>query len=191
MSQFLIDSMEDARRRTLRLIDGLDAAQLMGPKLPIVNPLLWEIGHTAYFYEYWILRHHLGEEPVIDPVDSLYDSITIAHDDRWDLPLPDLAATLDYMREVQERVCRHLEQDPSGLVGVAHAVVRSRCRTARTCAIAKSSTSRKRGWIVGSPPESWRMSMKPLRATTDSIRSTIASSGVQSTCSSTPNGLAA
>ena len=111
MSQFLIDSMEDARRRTLRLIDGLDAAQLMGPKLPIVNPLLWEIGHTAYFYEYWILRHHLGEEPVIDPVDSLYDSITIAHDDRWDLPLPGLDDTLAYMREVHDRVRRHVEQD--------------------------------------------------------------------------------
>jgi iron(II)-dependent oxidoreductase len=44
--------------------------------------------------------------------DALYDSISIAHDTRWDLPLPDLAATLDYMSEVQERVCRHLEQDP-------------------------------------------------------------------------------
>ncbi len=111
MSQFLIDSMEDARRRTLRLIDGLDAAQLMGPKLPIVNPLRWEIGHTAYFYEYWILRQHLGEEPVLDRVDSLYDSITIAHDDRWDLPLPGLDDTLAYMREVHERVRRHVEQD--------------------------------------------------------------------------------
>ena len=111
MSQFLIDSMEDARRRTLTLVDGLDATQLMGPKLPIVNPLRWEIGHTAYFYEYWILRRHLGEEPVFDSVDALYDSITIAHDDRWDLPLPGLDETLSYMREVHDRVRRHLEQD--------------------------------------------------------------------------------
>ena len=111
MSQFLINSMEDARRRTLRLIDGLDARQLMGPKLPIVNPLRWEIGHTAYFYEYWILRQHLGEEPVLDSADSLYDSITIAHDDRWDLPLPGLDDTLAYMREVHDRVRRHVEQD--------------------------------------------------------------------------------
>ncbi|MCB1787576.1 MAG: DinB family protein, partial [Gammaproteobacteria bacterium] len=63
MSQRLIDSMEDARRRTLALVEGLDSAQLMGPRLPIVNPLRWEIGHTAYFYEYWILRRHLGLEP--------------------------------------------------------------------------------------------------------------------------------
>lgn len=111
MSQRLIDSMEDARQRTLALVEGLDAAQLMGPRLPIVNPLRWEIGHTAYFYEYWILRRHLGLEPVFESVDGLYDSITIAHDDRWDLPLPGLDETLSYMREVHDRVRRHVEQD--------------------------------------------------------------------------------
>jgi len=111
MSRFLVDSMEDARRRTLTLIDGLDAAQLMGPRLPIVNPLRWEVGHTAYFYEYWILRRHLGLQPVLDAADSLYNSITIAHDDRWDLPLPSMGDTLAYMREVHDRVRRHVEQD--------------------------------------------------------------------------------
>lgn len=111
MSQFLIDSMEDARQRTLTLIEGLDVEQLMGPMLPIVNPLLWEIGHTAYFYEYWILRQHLGEKPVFDSVDSLYDSISIAHDDRWNLPLPELDDTLAYMREVHDRVRVHVEKD--------------------------------------------------------------------------------
>lgn len=111
MSRFLIDSMEDTRQRTLTLIDGLDAAQLVGPKLPTVNPLRWEIGHTAYFYEYWVLRQHLGLAPVFDSVDSLYDSIDIAHDDRWDLPLRSLDDTLAYMREVHRRVRQHVEQD--------------------------------------------------------------------------------
>jgi iron(II)-dependent oxidoreductase len=111
MSRFLIDSMEDARRRTLTLVDGLDSAQLMGPRLPMVNPLRWEIGHTAYFYEYWILRQHLGLEPFLASVDSLYDSIAIAHNARWDLPLPSLDDTQVYMRAVQERVRRHVEQD--------------------------------------------------------------------------------
>lgn len=111
MSQTLLDNMEDARQRTLTLIDGLGADQLIGPKLPIVNPLRWEIGHAAYFYEYWILRQHLGLEPVLASVDRLYDSITIAHDDRWDLPLPSLDETLAYMRTVKDRVRRHVEHD--------------------------------------------------------------------------------
>jgi ergothioneine biosynthesis protein EgtB len=108
----LITEMADARARTLALVDGLDAAQLMGPKLAIVNPLRWEIGHTAYFYEYWVLRRHLGEAAGREDVDRLYDSITIAHDDRWDLPLPSLPDTLAYMRQVLERVRAHLANDP-------------------------------------------------------------------------------
>jgi iron(II)-dependent oxidoreductase len=113
MTESLPTQLRDARKRTLQLIAGLDDAQMMGPRLDIVNPLRWEIGHTAYFYEYWVLRQHLGEPPVLAQADALYDSITIAHDTRWDLPLPELAATLDYMHAVQARVCQHLEQDPA------------------------------------------------------------------------------
>jgi len=110
MPDQLSAQVRDARERTLCLIEGLDGRQMMGPRLAIVNPLRWEIGHTAYFYEYWVLRQHLDEQPVMPGVDALYDSITIAHDDRWDLPLPELADTLAYMQEVKARVCRHLEQ---------------------------------------------------------------------------------
>lgn len=112
MTDSLLDQVRDARQRTLQLINKLDDEQMMGPRLAIVNPLRWEIGHTAYFYEYWVLRQHLGEAPIVAQVDDLYNSMTIAHDARWDLPLPELGEILNYMREVQERVCRHLEHDP-------------------------------------------------------------------------------
>jgi len=102
----------DARARTLTLIEGLDDVQLMGPRLAIVNPLRWEIGHAAYFHELWVLRRHLGEAPGRRDVDRLYDSITIAHDDRWDLPLPSLPETLAYMDGVLERERAHLASDP-------------------------------------------------------------------------------
>ena len=84
----LIAQLEDARARTLALVDDLTPEQLMGPRLATVNPLRWEVGHAAYFYEYWVLRQHLGEHPGRPDVDALYDSISIAHDDRWDLRCP-------------------------------------------------------------------------------------------------------
>ena len=110
MPESLVAQIKDARERTLSLIEGLDDGQMMGPRLEIVNPLRWEIGHTAYFFEYWVLRQHLGEPPVFPEVDALYDSITIAHDDRWDLPLPDLQTTLGYIDGVEERVAQALRQ---------------------------------------------------------------------------------
>jgi iron(II)-dependent oxidoreductase len=96
--------MMDAHARTLKLIDGLDDAQMMGEKLATVNPLRWEIGHAAYFYEFWVLRQHLGHAPIRADSDSLYDSITIAHDDRWNLPLPSLGETRGYIESVLEKI---------------------------------------------------------------------------------------
>ena len=53
----LIPIMREFRVRTLGLVADLGAEQLIGPRLAIVNPPLWEIGHVAWFAEYWILRH--------------------------------------------------------------------------------------------------------------------------------------
>ena len=102
--------VQDAHQRTLALIAGLNSDQLMGPKLPIINPLRWEIGHAAYFYEHWVLRQHLGRTPIRDDADSLYDSISIAHDDRWSLPLPTLEETLAYIEAVNRDIKACLEQ---------------------------------------------------------------------------------
>ena len=37
---YLIATLQDARARTLELVNDLDQEQLMGPKLPGVNPCL-------------------------------------------------------------------------------------------------------------------------------------------------------
>ena len=106
----LIANMQDARNRTLELVDDLDDEQLMGPKLRTVNPLRWEIAHTAYFYEFFILRQLYGYDSVIgETADKLYDSITVHHDVRWDLPLPNRADTLAYMQAVFDRLAERLE----------------------------------------------------------------------------------
>lgn len=106
---YLIATLQDARARTLELVNDLDQEQLMGPKLPGVNPLRWEIGHIAYFYEFFILRSLYGHDSILGlKADELYDSIAVAHDTRWDLPLLSMTETLTYMNDVLEKVCAHL-----------------------------------------------------------------------------------
>jgi len=92
-----------ARRRTLDLVRDLDDDQLMGPRLSIVNPMLWEIGHVAWFQEHWVWCHARGRAPLRPDGDRLYDSAKVAHDTRWDLPLPDRKATLAYMQATLDR----------------------------------------------------------------------------------------
>ena len=105
----LIDQLTEARSRTLALVEDLTDAQLMGPRLAIVNPLLWEIGHVAWFQEKWTLRHLLKQEPIREDGDRLYDSAAVAHDTRWDLPLPSRKETLRYMEEVLARIIESLQ----------------------------------------------------------------------------------
>ncbi len=105
----LMAALKDARARTLELIDGLDDEALMGPRLSIVNPLLWEIGHLAWFHEHFILRGLDGRPPLRADADALYDSAAVPHATRWDLPLPSLAETLGYMDSVQSALADRID----------------------------------------------------------------------------------
>src|SRR5229473_2258445 len=100
----LIEALMETRARTLELVHDLSEAQLIGPRLQIVNPLRWEIGHVAWFQEFWILRHLGRQPPILKHGDELYDSARVGHDTRWDLPLLERDETLVYMQRILERV---------------------------------------------------------------------------------------
>jgi len=107
----LAAALQDARNYTLALFDcfaaaGLDALDRV-PLLSIVNPPLWELGHTAWFSELFVLR----EAPTSDPAaaghpsllaqgDNWFDSNTVPHRTRWALNLPNASALKTYCRDV-------------------------------------------------------------------------------------------
>ena len=110
----LATSLRDARTRTLSLLDAYVHA--LGPTLPVayseqINPPMWEAGHVGWFQDYWIARNReraIGihcdpdhERPAgrLPQADALYNSSRVAHTTRWQLPLPDLAATRAYLDE--------------------------------------------------------------------------------------------
>ena len=99
----LCSQLCQTRERTRRLTQDLSTEQLMGPMLPIVNPVLWEIGHVGWFHEYWTLRHAHGLAPLIERADLLWNSSTVAHDTRWDLDLPDRSGVFRYLDDVLGR----------------------------------------------------------------------------------------
>ena len=107
--------LTDARARALRVTGDLEGERLLGPKLGIVNPPLWEIGHVSWFQEYWCLRLRADgtrADSMLPNADALYDSAKVAHDTRWDLPLPDLKATRAYGVAVLDRVRERLAREP-------------------------------------------------------------------------------
>jgi iron(II)-dependent oxidoreductase len=94
---------------------ALDGERLFGPKLAIVNPPLWEIGHVGWFQEHWCLRWRedgTRADSILAGADALYDSSNVAHDTRWDLPLPSLRQTRSYLSEVLQRVLERAAREP-------------------------------------------------------------------------------
>lgn len=125
----LADALQDARDYTLTLFDcflaaGLDAPENV-PKLRIVNPPLWELGHIAWFAEWFILREAQSTEPaaaqrtsLLTKGDDWFDSGMVPHHARWTLGLPSAGALKTYCYEVLDRALDQLsraEDQPEAL----------------------------------------------------------------------------
>lgn len=104
----LADALRESRQRTWSLVDDLNPAQWLPPHQPGVNPVAWELAHTAWFAEFWILRgpHHCDDQGLVHAAqparhaapDAVLDSARLAHAQRWTAALPtreQLRAMLD------------------------------------------------------------------------------------------------
>jgi gamma-glutamyl hercynylcysteine S-oxide synthase len=115
-AEALKDWLLDTRQHSRALYADLNGAQLLGPRLNILNPPLWEIGHLGWFQEYWCLRYRVAEQELMPSIfadaDALYNSATVPHTTRWDLPLPNIEGTQRYLDNVTQRVLDRLEREP-------------------------------------------------------------------------------
>src|SRR4051812_3429484 len=101
----LAAALRDSRATTLaRTLDRDDDAWRV-PQRPGLNPVAWELGHLAWFAEFWILRgpHRDSDAGFVDAArpprhagaDATFDSARLGHADRWHTPVPSRAALLD------------------------------------------------------------------------------------------------
>jgi iron(II)-dependent oxidoreductase len=112
LGEMLAEDLLSSREALRRVTSNLRGERLLGPKLAIVNPPLWEIGHLGWFQEHWCLRDGGRKESILPGADQLYDSAKVAHATRWDLPLPTLEATHRYLANVLEAVLERLAREP-------------------------------------------------------------------------------
>ncbi len=107
----LVERLAEARGRLRALIDCLPSGGWLGPRAEHLNPPLWEYGHIVWFQERWCLRTRPDgsfSTSVLEGADALYDSSSVPHDTRWDLPLPAPAAIDEYAERVAEAVATRL-----------------------------------------------------------------------------------
>jgi len=110
----LAEALRDARATTLaRTLDAGDDAWHV-PEQPGVNPIAWELGHIAWFAEFWILRgpHVRNADGFVDAAlaptiagpDAIFDSARLAHAERWRVALPPRAELIARL-ETQLAAC--------------------------------------------------------------------------------------
>ena len=119
----IADGLQSLRVKTLSVFDAYAAAdRLTVPYADELNPPLWELGHLAWFQEFWIGRNqqrelgihcdanHARLPSVLLQADNWYNSSTVAHEARWHLPLLAPEACKDYLAQTMQQTLDLLNQ---------------------------------------------------------------------------------
>jgi iron(II)-dependent oxidoreductase len=119
-----LSALDDARRHTLALVEGLSAEQLERVHSPIMSPLVWDLAHIAAYEDLW-LGHRLGGQPLLHPeLARLYDAFETPRAIRGEIEALGPEQAREYMREVRERSCRALIERGLGDGVICEMVVR-------------------------------------------------------------------
>jgi iron(II)-dependent oxidoreductase len=100
--------LDDARTRSLALVEPLADAELVRQHSPLMSPLAWDLAHVANFEEQWLVRA-LGGAAVGAAYDHLYDAFANPRADRPKLALLDPPGARRYLGEVRGRALEALE----------------------------------------------------------------------------------
>jgi len=95
--------LEEARERTLALVEPLDDEQLNTAYSSLLSPLAWDLGHIANFEELWLVRTIGGLEPLRGELGRMYDAIENPRPTRNALPILRGEELRRYMSDVRER----------------------------------------------------------------------------------------
>jgi iron(II)-dependent oxidoreductase len=105
----IAESLSEARRCTLELIEPLDDEQLNRVYSPLLSPLAWDLGHIANFEELWLVQTIADREPLHGDLGGFYDAIENPRRSRGELPVLRDAELRAYMADVRERTLEVLD----------------------------------------------------------------------------------
>ena len=109
LTDHLAGQLEEARARTLHLVEPLSADDLHRQHDPLMSPIMWDLGHIAHFEELWLVRNldgpvEFGEMP------GTYNPFEHPRRVRGALKLPELDECRALMGEIRARVLERLSR---------------------------------------------------------------------------------
>jgi gamma-glutamyl hercynylcysteine S-oxide synthase len=104
--------LDDARERTLALVEPVSEADLDRQHHPLMSPLVWDLGHIAAFEDLWVSRE-AGLEPLRADLAEVYDATETPRPKRADLPYLRRDDAIAYMDAVRGRALANLDAVPA------------------------------------------------------------------------------
>jgi gamma-glutamyl hercynylcysteine S-oxide synthase len=99
--------LEEARARTLLLVEPLSEEDLHAQHDPLMSPIIWDLGHIAHFEDLWLVRNlegsvEFGEMP------GIFNPFENPRRVRGTLQLPTLDECKTLMAEIRSRVLERM-----------------------------------------------------------------------------------
>jgi iron(II)-dependent oxidoreductase len=107
--------LDEARARTLALVEPVSEADLDRQHHPLMSPLVWDLGHIAAFEDLWVCRE-AGLELLRPDLAEVYDATETPRPKRADLPYLRRAEAVAYMGAVRKRMLASLDSVPPFIV---------------------------------------------------------------------------
>jgi iron(II)-dependent oxidoreductase len=100
--------LDEARARTLMLVEGLSDEDLHRQHDPLMSPIIWDLGHIAHFEELWLTRNLDG--PIeFSEMPGIYNPFEHPRSTRASLTLPYLEDMRARMAEIRTEVLDRLD----------------------------------------------------------------------------------
>jgi iron(II)-dependent oxidoreductase len=109
MREDIAARLDEARVRTLQLVEPLTDEDLRVQHDPLMSPIIWDLGHIAHFEELWLVRNlegpvEFGEMP------GTYNPFENPRRVRGALQLPTLDECRVLMHEIRSRVLERMSR---------------------------------------------------------------------------------
>jgi iron(II)-dependent oxidoreductase len=107
MREQIAARLEEARARTLHLVEPLTDEDLRIQHDPLMSPIIWDLGHIAHFEELWLVRNLEG--PIeFSEMPGIYNPFENPRRVRGTLQLPTLDECRVLMSEIRSRVLERM-----------------------------------------------------------------------------------
>ena len=109
MKQAIAHALEEARARTLMLIEPVSDEDLLLQHDPLMSPIIWDIGHIAHFEELWLTRNLTGKIEFSE-MPGIYNPFENPRAVRGTLPLQPRAQILGELERIRNEALERLEK---------------------------------------------------------------------------------